>query len=275
MKKTVLALTMVLIASPAAADQPLALNYSLYAGGLRVVDVNVRYAISPKLYDIKAEGYTRGIWKSLVPWRTSVQSKGGVGKQAAVKPKVAVYDTVWRDKLKSVRIEYKANGKVETTNTPPRNISKDSRKEASEAQIKGTMDPLSAVVAVLAKTTQDGKGCQGSIPAYDGRRVYKLILTSKGEETLNKNRYSLFAGAAERCDITFEPVAGFPKKDDKSGFWSVNDNKDKKSPLTIWLARLSPGTQVVPVRVQSTGAYGTVIAHLRTAAAQTTLSAAH
>ncbi len=240
---------------------PLQVHYTLYAGGLGVVAVDVTYLLTPDHYEVHAAAETRGLWKSLVPWRNLITARGTVDDRG-IHARTARYDDVWRDKPKTVEMDFQPDGSVASRAIPPQK--QDGRTEATAAQKRGTMDPLSAVIAVLERVGARGSaGCQGKIPAFDGRRVYNLVLDDKGEEVLVANRYSLFAGPARRCEVTFEPVAGFPLKEQRAGFWNARDNADKRNPLVIWMARLQPGQPLLPVRVQSTVQLGTLIAHIR------------
>lgn len=243
-------------------DAPLRLRYTLYAGGLGVVAVDVGYTLTTDRYAIHATAETRGLWKSLVPWRNLITARGVVTDHG-VQARTARYDDVWRDKPRTVEMDFQPDGLTVARATPPHKV--DGRIEATDDQKRGTLDPLSAVVAVLVRVGAQGgsAGCQGKIPAFDGRRVYNLVLADKGEEVLPPNRYSLFSGPARRCEVTFEPVAGFPVKEQRAGFWNAQDNADKRNPLIIWIARLQPDQPFLPVRVQSTVQLGTLVAHLR------------
>lgn len=265
MKK--LLLLVAFLALPAQAAEPSAqpttspidMTFTLYAGGLKVVDVNIDYTLTPKAYDIFAVAKTRGFWSSLVPWRNMIKSYGTVTEKG-LQPQGARYDDVWKEKARTTEFSFNKDGVATAKANPPHK--KDGRVEATDAQRKGVIDPLSAVVSVLAKG--GAAGCTGKIPAYDGRRVYNLVLSNKGEEKLAKSSYNIFSGPATRCEVLFEPVAGFPPKGKKSaGFWSAQNNSDKRNPLIIWMAKPRADLPVIPVRVQSATEYGTLVAHLR------------
>jgi hypothetical protein len=253
-----------LAAETPATPSPVDMTFTLYAGGLKVVDVNIDYTLTPKAYDIFAVAKTRGFWSSLVPWRNMIKAYGTVDAKG-LHPQGARYDDVWKEKARTTEFTFTKDGNVTAKANPPHK--KDGRIEANEAQRKGAIDPLSAVVSVLAKG--GAEGCQGKIPAYDGRRVYNLVLTNKGEEKMAKTSYNIYSGPAMRCEVLFEPVAGFPPKGKKSaGFWSAQDNADKRNPLIIWMAKPRADLPVVPIRVQSATEYGTLVAHLRAITAQ-------
>lgn len=237
---------------------PIVMNYNLYAGGLKVVDVGITYAISDHHYDIFASANTRGLWASLVPWRNMITARGSVAN-GHIAPQIARYDTAWREKLKTIEMNWAQDGGLTAVSTPPQRP--DGRVEATPEQLKGALDPVSAVVSVLART--DGAGCTGKIPAFDGRRLYNLVLVNKGEENLASNDYNMYSGPAQRCEVTFEPVAGFPQREQHAGFWNARDNSDKSNPLIIWIAHPRPDLPLFAVRVQSTTNMGTIVAHLR------------
>lgn len=254
------AILLLLIASlpaQAADGQPVRYNYALYAGGLKVVNVTLNYAQGNKTYDANAIAQTTGIWSSLVPWRNMINVHGQI-TPTGVKPQLARYDDVWREKARSTQYTFGKDGLVSAVANPPHKLG--GRVEATDEQKRNTLDPLSAVIKVMVQGA--AQGCQGKIPAFDGRRVYNLVLNNKGTEQLKETDYNLYAGPAERCEVTFEAVAGFPEKETRAGFWSARDNGEK-NPLIIWLAKPAPELPVVPVRVQSTVQLGTLVAHLR------------
>ena len=240
-----------------AEDAAYNLTYTLYAGGLKVVSVGVNYELTPASYAVHANAITTGFWSSLVPWRNMITARGSVDN-AGVHPQMARYDDAWREKLRTTEFTFKPNGAVEAVATPAHKP--DDRKEAMPEQKLGAMDPLSAVINLLAKGGADG--CKGSTLAFDGRRVYNLVMANRGMEILAQNGYNLYSGPALRCEVTFVPVAGFPTREKRAGFWNAKDNTDKKNPLIIWVSSLSPGAPEIPVRVQSTVQLGTLVAHL-------------
>lgn len=266
MRHVLLSLLVMLTVAPALAGEPVAvaesnrtlnLNYNLYAGGLKVVNVGVTYHLGQQAYDIHANARTTGMWSSLVPWRNMITARGSVDAKG-VHPHLARYDDAWREKLRTTEFSFD-KGIVSAVANPPHK--KDGRSEATTEQRTGAMDPLSAVVNVLA--LGGVQGCQGKIPAFDGRRLYNLVLSNKGTENLAANRYSIYSGPAVRCEVLFEPVAGFPPKEARAGFWSARDNAKASNPLVIWIAKPAPDMPELPVRVQSTVQLGTLVAHIR------------
>lgn len=269
-KLSALAILMLLAAPAGAADKPvvspatppaegsnLNLTYTLYAGGLKVVNVGVMYHLTPNAYDIHANARTTGMWASLVPWRNMITALGTVDEKG-VHPTGARYDDAWREKLHTTEFSFN-KGVAAAVITPARRP--DGRSIPTTEQLTGALDPLSAVVNVLAQG--GAQGCQGKVAAFDGRRLYNLVFTNKGVETLKPNSYSIFAGEALRCEVLFEPVAGFPKTEARAGFWSARDNTKATNPLIIWVAKPSADLPELPVRVQSTVELGTLVAHIR------------
>ncbi len=235
------------------------LGYQLYASGFDVVQINVTLDTQSTTYGITAVAQTRGLWKTLVPWSNMITAHGHV-EQSDVYPQTARYDTVWRDSPQSVSMMFAHDGSIETKTQPERK--KSTRNEATTEQIKGAIDPVSALVEVILRETQKTQSCQGKIKSFDGRRVYNLILNNKGIENLPQTTYNLFSGPATRCEVTFEPVAGFPKKEKARGFWNAKDNADQRNPLIIWFAKPQGLDKSIPVRVQSDVQLGTIVAHL-------------
>jgi len=116
---------------------------------------------------------------------------------------------------------------------------------------------MSAALTLLQRVTQ-GESCDQTIAVYDGRRRFNLKFYEIQFERLPVSRIGIFRGAARRCDMTIERVAGFWKKYQTE--WT--EDGDAKMKLSFWLAPLTPGGPEIPVLARTYGDFGTVFIHL-------------
>lgn len=239
------------------------LRYDIYAGGLKALNADLELDLTKQAYDIGLRAETDGFIGSLFPWKGDY-STSGRSDNGVLKPTVAISRSSWRDKESTTELSYDANGNLlkSTHKSGQRVVVK---RDIKENLTRDAVDMLTGALLMMQNAKNAGK-CEGSFPVFDGKRRFNITLKDGGRETLEKNRYSRFAGDALRCTLKVEPVAGFKDKDQKRGWMAVqNHTEERKKPPTIWFARLDDKGPVVPVRMEIASAYGSVIAHLANA----------
>jgi hypothetical protein len=196
----------------------------------------------------------------MFPWKATMSTSGRSDNGMLV-PTVSTSTSSWRNKENTVEMSYDQNGNLLKTTThegDKTTVKRDFDKDLSADAV----DILTGALLMLqhAKNTDQ---CKGSFPVFDGKRRFNITLKDDGKETLSKSRYSSFSGQALRCTLTMEPVAGFKEKDKKRGWMAVQNHTEKRHKLpTIWLAQLDEKSPVVPVRMEISSEYGSVVAHL-------------
>ena len=120
---------------------------------------------------------------------------------------------------------------------------------ASEVDRMGTLDPMTAFVALSERLTQpDGGGCNGELPVFDGKARYNLRLETVGERPLRTRGWR---GDALLCNAWYVPIAGYDPEDYPS-------ESELSHPLRIWLAPLEDGRYYLPVRLYTRAGLGGV-----------------
>jgi hypothetical protein len=108
-----------------------------------------------------------------------------------------------------------------------------------------------------------GGACGGTIPVYDGRRRFDVRLKPEGTQDLAPNKLSGYAGPASACRLTFRNVAG-GRTPERTMFWrQVDAAGDAGFPTLVHLAPVSPGGEMMPVRVEVDSPFGWAIVHLK------------
>ncbi len=124
---------------------------------------------------------------------------------------------------------------------------------ASEDDRTGAIDPMSAFVALSEQLNRDeGLGCEGVLPVFDGKSRYNLRLENRGRDRIRTRGWR---GEAVLCDIWYEPISGYDPEDYPS-------ERELSQPLRIWLAPIDGGRYYLPVRLYTRAGLGGVTIEL-------------
>lgn len=230
-------------------------TYAIYAGGMRLIDAELKIDVDEMRYDSHLTARTMGIIGKIFKWWNNVSSKGNV-EPRKLQSTEHISENSWMGDRRSVTLIYDGKGgflKKETFPAP----AAENREEVAEVLTKDTQDLMSAGLTLLQRVSQ-GESCDQTIAVYDGRRRFNLKFKAAGSETLPHIKYGIFAGEAQRCEMTIERVAGYWKKYQTE--WT--EDGDAKMKVIFWLAPVKPGGPLVPVRATSSGDFGTAIVHL-------------
>ncbi len=119
----------------------------------------------------------------------------------------------------------------------------------------GTIDTLSAMALIDRRIGQTGS-CDGSVVAYDGRRVLAITARDAGAQTLSHNGPSPYAGPTRRCALATRVLAGFLRRESPAARTRIHRSM-------IWFAAVLPGMAPLPVRIRfQAGLFGVANAYL-------------
>lgn len=242
------------------APRKMDLQYDVYAGGFHALGAELEMDLDKKAYDLSLDASTEGFIGKLFPWKTSMSTSGHAVKGELV-PTVSTARSTWRDSAKTTEMNYDAKGNLLKTTTQEGDKTTVKR-DFDKSMSTDAVDILTGALMMLQNAKNTDK-CAGSFPVFDGKRRFNITLKDNGTDTLKKSKYSTYAGTALRCTLTVDPVAGFKPKDKKRGWLAVQNHTEARHKLpTIWLARLGDEGPVVPVRMEISSEYGSVVAHL-------------
>lgn len=252
-KRSLAALVVVLwptsLAAAPAGD--LDLMYEIHIGGLFMGTLRVHTSIGGGAYHLRSDLRTAG----LVGWLTGFTSlavSDGVLAADGPRPSAHRADNQWRGDKRWSEQRYRAGLPAVGTLFPSQ--SDDERKPVPPEQTIGTVDPLTAGLA-LSAVAGSGTAEPRIIPVFDGRRRYDLIATPEAAETITAPAY---AGLAQVVDVSMRRIAGFSP----SPFFPPPKEGDK---ARLWFVPAPPGGlphHGVPVRMRSDGPLGMVVVNL-------------
>lgn len=239
------------------------LDYTIYASGLRVADCVVDLTIDPGAYAIELASQPRGLIALITRWQYGAKSTG-VLEGNRTRPLAHETEHLRRNRDRRFRIAYDDRGPIQEIHDPPKVL----KLPVPPDNKQGTLDPLSATVALIRGTTLSG-GCPDDLPVYDGRRRFDIKFVESERVELPGTRFSAFEGAAIRCRLQFDPIAGDFDREDRSSFWYQDALAERQ--IDMWLAPiLGEDAPPIPVKLQGLGRYGPFYIHLNDVGLQTT-----
>jgi len=238
------------------AVRALDLSYQVFAGGLHIFDFDVELALRDGAYTIAAQGATKGMVGWIYKWNVKMESEG-IARSDGFRP--FRYDTVtdWQGEPKSMRLTFLPRGEYDVARTPPEPVDAEDEEELPKALPADVVDPLSLALVAAQSLAETGR-CDQTLPVFDGKRRYNLIIGHLGKGHVEPNRYSIYHGPAVRCRFAMERISGFSKKRRYASQW----DEEKDAPPVIWLAKVREGFPPVPVRYEGTIALGNIVIHL-------------
>ncbi|QCG96312.1 DUF3108 domain-containing protein [Azospirillum sp. TSA2s] len=252
-----LSLPLLPLATAMASAQPVKATYRVFVGGVTALDVEAMLDVTGDRYRVEVSAVTGGTIGRLFSWRTDSLTDGYV-RGDDLRPASHRQTSQLRGEPRNVTLTYGPQGDVAVSVSPP--PEKDDREPVPPALQRGTLDPLSAVLDLLFAVGAR-ESCDRSLPVFDGRRRYDMLFSEVGRRIVDPSRYSVFAGVAQQCRVTYKPVAGYARSSPAGRFWQRNDPGDRP-PVDLWLAPVAAGYPPLPVRLETDSDFGSVVVHL-------------
>lgn len=255
----VIAVTALLAATPASAEEtqatrapdigPMRLDYTIYAGGLRALALDLRVATDAPGYRLQTQVRTTGFLADIVPFVLEAVTWGTLTPDGA-RPERYVTANRWRDKaIRRVTMHYGDAPMPAVTAEPPPKA--DDRSVVPDGERRATVDPLTGIFDLLLAR---GAGCAGTAEIFDGRRRYDISAKTAGTRQVDPGAYGVYSGTATLCRLSVETIGGF---------WNRFDER-KRYPdaVRIYLADAVDGAPPVPVRIEMDTGYAAIVGHL-------------
>lgn len=233
----------------AAAWHPVDLTYEVHAGGLHAFTIQLEAALDRAGYDLSLALRTDGTLAWFLDWTMSSVARGRPGA-AGLAPARFRTESQWRGRERWVEVRYDGAGAPEVAMDPPPD--EEERDVVPEAQRAGTIDPISAALALIYAVAWDD-GCELSLAVFDGRRRYNARSRDDGEREIAIGSLSPYGGTARACAVTLDPVNGFRRN---------AEHKPRREDFTVFLRQVVPEAPPLPVRVEAETRFGGIRIHL-------------
>jgi hypothetical protein len=215
-------------------------SYEVNVGGLTVLDIKYSSEISAAGYRSQASIETRGMANFFSDYSMKMAASGTLAggqssplqyrSRSEKKDKEKTFDLNWSQGVLSAANRQAAkNPEIQA--------------EIDTALTANVSDPLTAIFRI--GTLPEGNPCQAAHRIFDGKEVFELRFSFKGEAVLDDSFPGAYHGKAYECRATYVPVAGR---------YAVKFRKRNDEPPTynVWLAPIggdaSGGLRLVPVR---------------------------
>jgi len=191
------------LAHPAHA-QKLEARYVISMTGIRVGQSAWTVNMGAERYAVSASGGSVDIINVLLRGEGSAKASGGI-KDARLVP-TSFSSSLIEDGQKidlTMTMEDGVVTAVKDDGPPPG----PDRVPLTQEHAQGVIDPLSALLIPnkVNDNTLAQESCNRTLPIFDGRRRYDLVLSFKRVETLRGKEY---AGGALVCNVILRPIAG-------------------------------------------------------------------
>ncbi|MDH3231427.1 MAG: DUF3108 domain-containing protein [Alphaproteobacteria bacterium] len=238
--------------SPAVSAEGVALGYEGYLGGLHMLTAEVELARNETAYRMETHAKGRGLVGWFFNWTSNAVTEGVVETNGALRPRWHERDIAQRGrKPKAIQIEYRDDG----VPLVARMRVGDEANFQEVAERRGTMDPMSAVTAIVDQMAA-GASCKGRFPVFDGKLRYDVTAKMGDAGKLNGNKYMMYRGAAARCDLVLKAIDGFDDDEPKGNPRESGSPDDDTLTLTMWFASPAEGLPSVPVLASAKTDYG-------------------
>jgi hypothetical protein len=224
---------------------PLVLRYQAYAAGFPVASFDFRLDENGAGYAVGGQIRAVGLLGLFYSFAMQAESQGAIAV-ADVQPLFHEHSLRSRGRDRHARLDFAGDGTVTAALVPPEDSG---RPKPTAQQLRHTMDPLAAILAIGHEVTQAGR-CGGTVAVFDGRRRYDLVLTDDGRERFEASPAFAYAGDVRRCQVAVVKIAGFSFDQDYGAAHTSNGR--------VWLASPRPGAPALPVRIDFSSSWGTV-----------------
>lgn len=225
-------------------------TYRVDLAALSLGDFNLTASIDGSAYEVEAKGKFSLLAGMLYRASGRTTSEGTLSNSGPQPAKFTVsYDSGKKKERREMRF---SGGAVKDVSIVPRKKRSASRHVAvTEAQLRNVLDPLTAAFLYARSDGPSGdlRICHQTVPVFDGKQRFDIVLKPKRTETLANG--APLSGAVAVCQVKYVPIAGH--KPDHAGVKFLTENED----LEVWLVSV-PGTALhIPYRVVIPTAWGT------------------
>jgi hypothetical protein len=194
-------------------------------------------------YDLRGVGNFSILQGIIYDWKGTTLGKGKMTNEG---PEPAMYALSYQGggQGEQLRMNFAAGGVTDVAIVPrhrasPRTI------PVTKEQLEGVLDPMSG--AFLSARSDNPNGdlsvCEHTLPVFDGRQRYDLVITPKRIVTVKRTTPTGYGGPAVICAVKFIPIAGY--QPDNPGIRLMQQSNQ----IEVWLIPVRGTNMYVPYRI--------------------------
>ena len=235
-------------AAPPLAAGARSLHYDVSIHGIPLLTLDFR--IAETAADYRVDGFVRTVGAAdlLADFFMRSESRGVITADR-LHPSFHESSSRWRHGERGTHLDFAADGTVAAvvsgTPEPESSVSLPTAQQSA-----GTVDPLTAVLAINHEITRAGS-CDVRMPIFDGRRRYDLVLADEGLEGAAVTA----EGGVRRCRIDLLKIAGFPSRE------AARPDHGR-----AWVQAQGEGEPALPVRIEFDTKWGPITVRMARAA---------
>jgi hypothetical protein len=195
-------------------------------------------------YQMRGEGRFTVLAGLIYEWRGVTASTGRV---TSAGPEPAMYAFNYSHsgkKFERLRITFDGRSVsgvsiVPRTRPLPRTI------PVTSEQLDGVLDPMSSAFLTAKSSNPNGdlNVCNHTLPVFDGRQRYDLVVTPKRSTYVKRTTPAGYGGPAVVCAVKFIPIAGHQPDNPGIRLMAASDE------IEVWLIPVRGSTMYVPYRI--------------------------
>lgn len=202
-----------LLAAPALAvdtswPASVAAKYKLYFGGFEVGKYRFESVSNGNNYTTTGSAEVSALFGAF-KWKGGIESSGTLGPAA---PAPAGYKLSFKSKSKvgSVTLGFDKAG-VKSVDIQPAKPPHPEAVPLKPEHLKAVFDPMSSILAMTHGN--GGNPCNRTIPIFDGKIRFNLIMTAKADQRVKEETPSGQPKELKVCKVKYVPIAGHKPKD--------------------------------------------------------------
>ncbi|MES1990087.1 MAG: DUF3108 domain-containing protein [Pseudomonadota bacterium] len=257
-----LLLALIPLAANAAPQSDVTARYTIYVGGLLIVEGRFEAGLGAKTYELQTSMATAGTIARLYPASYALKTRGEM-RHGILKPVQFISDQKSRRDTRHLTLTYGTKGKPKVLAEPP--FEQDILEEIAEitpAMTENTSDPVSAFLMPVTQLEKGADPCARKVPVFDGRRRYDLTFAYQGEKVMTVPDLAHPEApppsyATIICTVTYEAIAPVELKR------RMEKTKRRKDDMRIWFAPFDEGRVYMPVRFELRTQIGMAVMELQ------------
>ena len=218
--------------------------YRVDLGNFNLGEFKLTTTIRGEDYQMRGEGRFTVLQGLIYEWRGVT---AGSGRVTNMGPEPAMYAFNYSDSGKvGERLRMTFDGRAVTdVSISPKNRPLPRTIPVTKEQLEGVLDPMSG--AFLSAHSENPHGdltvCNRTLPVFDGRQRYDLVITPKRTVTVKRTTPTGYGGPAVICGVKFIPIAGY--QPDNPGIRLMSQS----NAIEVWLIPVRGIYMYVPYRI--------------------------
>ncbi len=241
---------------PSPTGRVVTLEYEFTVSGLRAFRAEAVMRTEGSRYVIDSKFSKEGIAAALTATFNGSNRAWGQATAHGLRPQGGWSWIQFRSATRTWQVSYRGDGTYGEEHKPP--FTPKSYKTVSPDQKRGAFDPLTAAISG-ALAGHDP--CDRVYPVFDSKRRFDVTLRRINGEKLGDGEVKGAVGNATVCEAVMKRIAGYEEE-------RLKQDAYEKNPPKLWFSALDGFERLLPVKMEMSTSFGTVMGRLKSYAAR-------